>query len=418
MMYLQLAWRNMWRSRRRTFITISSIFFAVLFAILMRVMMIGIFDKMIADTVSMSTGYIQVHHSGYWENKSIDSTFEENPRLLEMLNSNKHITAWNPHLESFALASSGERTKGILVTGIDPEKENLISRLSEKIQSGRYLGNKDSGILLAQGLAEYLNLMVNDTVVLLGQGYQGNMAAGKYCIRGIAKLPIPQMNKSMAWLPMQGSRDFLNTGARYTSLSLMVSDRTQVDAVKRYLLNQIKGMSPVSGSGRADGLDYEIMTWQEMLPELDQLFQAKMAQNVIMSGILYLVIAFGIFGTILMMLNERMHEFGILIAIGMKKRILAGIVVLELILMSLTGTFLGIAGAVPLVLYFRFHPIHMGGDWARTAEKFNFSPVLQPSVDFRHFIIQGYAVLSIAVVLSLYALVKINRLKTINALNS
>ncbi len=418
MMYLLLAWRNMWRSRRRTLITISSIFFAVLFAIVMRVMMVGIFDKMISDTVSMSCGYLQIQHSGYWDNKSIDSTFEENPLLIEILNTDKRITTWNPHLESFALASTGERTKGILVTGIDQEKENRVSKLSEKISSGRYLDQNDKGILLAEGLAAYLNLKVNDTVVLLGQGYQGNTAAGKYLVKGIVKLPIPQMNKSMAWLPMQGSRDFLSTGARYTSFSLMVRDRMQVGEVKQDLLDKIAGMRATAGVNYTPGSSYTIMTWQQMLPELDQLFQAKMAQNVIMSGILYLVIAFGIFGTILMMLNERMHEFGILIAIGMKKRILAGIVVLELILMSLTGTLLGIAGAFPLVLYFRFHPVRLGGDWAKTAEKFNFSPVIQPSADLKHFIIQGYAVLSIAVVLSLYALVKINRLKAIEAINS
>src|SRR5579871_3826140 len=131
-MYFKLAWRNMWRSRRRTLITISSIFFAVIFAILMRVMMVGMFDKMIADTVSMSCGYIQIHHEGYWESKSIDSTFEENPKLETILSNEKDVTAWAPRLESFALASSGERTKGIMLIGINPEKENVISNLSQK----------------------------------------------------------------------------------------------------------------------------------------------------------------------------------------------------------------------------------------------------------------------------------------------
>src|SRR5580698_6816212 len=102
MMYLKLAWRNMWRSRRRTLITISSIFFAVILAIIMRVLVIGIFDKLITDTVSMSCGYLQIHHIGYWDSKSIDSTMEENPKLAVVLNDEKQITAWTPRLESFA----------------------------------------------------------------------------------------------------------------------------------------------------------------------------------------------------------------------------------------------------------------------------------------------------------------------------
>jgi ABC-type lipoprotein release transport system permease subunit len=232
------------------------------------------------------------------------------------------------------------------------------------------------------------------------------MAAGKYAIKGIVRLAVPEMNKSMAWLPMSKCRDFLSTGARYTSISIMVDDRNKTAELRQRIIKQTAGNN------------YEIMTWQEMIPELDQLFQAKMAQNNIMSGILYLVIAFGIFGTILMMLNERMHEFGILIAIGMKKHILSGIVVLEMVLMSVAGTILGIAGAFPIVLYFRLHPIHMGGAWAKESEQFNFSPIIQPSISISHFLVQGYIVLLIAVTLSLYAIFKIHRIKAIEAINS
>ncbi len=405
-MYLKLAWRNMWRSRRRTLITISSIFFAVIFAVLMRVIIVGMFDKMIADTVSISSGYIQIHHSGYWENRSIDSTFEENPKLDSIINKEKKITSWTPRLESFALASSGERTKGMMVIGIDPVKENKLSNLSQKVIAGKYITDSDKSILLAEGLAEYLKLRVNDTVVLLGQGYEGNMAAGKYAIKGIVSLGVPEMNKSMAWLPMACSRDFLSTGARYSSISLMLDDRNKLETIRQSIIKQTSGSN------------YEVMTWQEMIPELDQLFQSKMAQNYIQSGVLYLVIAFGLFGTILMMLNERTREFGILIAIGMKKRILSIVVVMEMILMSIVGTILGIAVAYPLVLYFRYHPIYLGGSYGKAIEKFNFEPILQPSVDFYNFIVQGYVVLSIAVALSLFAIYKIHKIKAIRAINS
>src|SRR6202030_3034398 len=113
------------------------------------------------------------------------------------LNHQKEVTAWTPRLESFALASSGDRTKGILVSGIDPEKENPVSHLSKKIISGRYLTSANKGIIIAEGLAAYLKLKVNDTIVLIGQGYQGSMASGKYPIIGIAKLGIPETNKGM-----------------------------------------------------------------------------------------------------------------------------------------------------------------------------------------------------------------------------
>jgi ABC-type lipoprotein release transport system permease subunit len=369
-------------------------------------MIIGVFDKMIQDTVSMWCGYAQIHHSGYWDNKSVDSSFAEDPKLIAMLNNNKDITAWTPHLETFELASSGERTKGALVIGIEPGKENRVSNLSKKIIAGKYLNDSDKGIIMGEGLAEYLKLKVNDTVILLGQGYEGNMAAGKYPIIGIAKLGIPDMDKTMAWLPMAKMRDFLSTGARYTSISMMVDNRNKVDKLKQNLKDQTKDS------------DYEVMTWKEMNPGLDQIFQLKMGQNEIMSGILYLVIAFGIFGTILMMMNERMHEFGILIAIGMGKGVLSGIVVMELVLMSIVGTILGIAGAFPIVLYYRVHPIVMGGDYGKIAGRFGFEPIIQPNIDISNFIGQGYIVLSIAIVLSFYAIYKIHKIIAIAAINS
>ncbi len=129
-------------------------------------------------------------------------------RSLTILNSEKEIVSWTPRLETFALASSGEHTKGIIVMGIDPEKENAESKLSQKLIGGKYLEDSDKSVLLAEGLAEYLKLKVNDTVILLGQGYHGNMAAAKYPIKGIVKLGIPEMNKGMVWLPMAGMQRF------------------------------------------------------------------------------------------------------------------------------------------------------------------------------------------------------------------
>jgi putative ABC transport system permease protein len=294
----------------------------------------------------------------------------------------------------------------MMVIGIEPEKENKVSKLSEKLIAGKYLADSDKSIMLAEGLAEYLKLKLNDTVILLGQGYEGNMAAGKYPIKGIVHLAVPEMNKEMAWLPMVQSQIFLSTGARYTSIAIMVDSRNTVGAIKQKIVSETKG------------LGYEVMTWDEMIPEIEQFFQLKMGQNVIMSGILYLVIAFGIFGTILMMLNERMHEFGILIAIGMRKAKLSIVVVMEMVLMSVVGTILGILCAFPIVLYFRLHPIILGGNTGKVAAQFNFEPIIQPNIDISNFLMQGYVVLSIAIALSLYAIFKIYKIKAISAINS
>jgi len=119
-----------------------------------------------------------------------------------------------------------------------------------------------------------------------------------------------------------------------------------------------------------------------------------------------------------MMLNERMHEFGILIAIGMKKGRLSTVVILEMILMSIVGTILGIAAAIPIVYYYKTHPIKMSGDWAKTMQRFNIQPVIVPATNASHFILQGYIVLVITLALSVFAVYRIHKIKVIQAINS
>ncbi len=243
---------------------------------------------------------------------------------------------------------------------------------------------------------------------LIGQGYEGNMASGKYAITGIAKLGIPEMNKAMAWLPMAPARDFLSTGARYTSISMLIEQLRPVreDQTKYYRPNQ-----------RAQG--YEVMTYEESRSlESTSFSRQKWCKMKSCRACLASVIAFGIFGTILMMLNERLHEFGILIAIGMKKSLLSGVVVIEMVLMSVVGVVLGMVCIYPLVLYYHIHPIKLTGDMGKSTELYNIEPVIQMSTNISNFIIQGYVVLLIAILLSLYAIFKIHKIKAIEAINS
>lgn len=405
-MYLKMAWRNIWRNKRRTFITMASVFFAVILATIMRSTITGTFQKMISDVVGLSSGYIQVHKKGYWNERSVDNTFIESNKLYDVLNEEKEITAWSPRLECFTLASSGNRTRGIMVMGVHPEKENAITHLSEKLIAGQFINEQDKSILIPEGLSAYLDLKVNDTIIFLGQGYHGSMAAAKYPVKGIIKLGSPELNKSMCWLPMACTKDFLGTGNRLSSISLLLKNERNMEKVRQRMVTKLRGE------------DYEIMTWKEMLPDLDQFIEADSSAHIITVNILYLIIAFGIFGTIVMMLNERMHEFGILVAVGMKKRILSFIVFIEIVMISGLGVLLGIGGALPLVLYFHYNPIKFSGDLAKGYEEYGMEPIIPSATDAFIFTSQAYIVFVIAIILSAYPFYKINRIKVIKAINS
>ena len=138
-MLLKLAWLNIWRNKRRTIITATSVFFAVLLAIIFRSLTDGIYDNMIHNMVSYSSGYLQIHQKGYWDEQSIDNTFEEDQQLYKELLKNPKVTHLMPRLQTFALASYAEKTKGVLILGIDPVKEKAVNNLHEKIIDGQYI---------------------------------------------------------------------------------------------------------------------------------------------------------------------------------------------------------------------------------------------------------------------------------------
>ncbi|OGS69305.1 MAG: hypothetical protein A3F91_06215 [Flavobacteria bacterium RIFCSPLOWO2_12_FULL_35_11] len=406
-MFLKIAWLNIWRNKRRTLITTASVFFAVLLAILMRSVTSGVYENMIHNTVSYSSGYIQIHQKGYWDGQAIDNYFEENEKLNQLLLNNREVTHIMPRMETFAMASYADKTKGVLILGIDPDKEKRVNKLNEKIVKGAYLETiNDNAVLMSQGLASKFNISTNDTVVLLGQGYHASSAAGKFRVKGIVKLGSPELNNNTVYMPIQQAQFLHGAENRLTAISIMLHKSSNIDKLKSTLQNQI------------DPNKYEIMTWKEMMPEMDQFIEADSTGHFIIIGVLYFIISFGLFGTLLMMTFERNHEFGILIAIGMKKKFLAFILLLESLMISLIGCLAGVIGGVLVVKWFTKNPIYLSGDLRTFYENYGIEPIIYFSGNKNIFIFQTLIVLTLSVIIALYPGLKLMRLKPIEAINS
>lgn len=405
-MLLKMAWRNIWRNKRRTFITMASVFFAVILAVLMRSANTGIYEHMVHNVVSFSSGYIQVHSKGYWNERSMENSMAENEQLYLTLSQQDGITEVVPRLESFALASAGDKTKGVLVLGIIPEKENSITHLEEKLADGQYIHANDSSVLLSEGLAASFRLRAGDTLVFLSQGYHGASAAGKYPVKGIVRFGSPDLNKRIVHMPLKLMQEMYGAEHMVTSVSLMMEEGTDMETAKKNIIASV------------DTNRYEVMDWKQMMPELDQVIEGDLAGDYIVIGILYLVIAFGVFGTILMMTRERMHEFGILIAIGMKKRLLGTVVMIESFLIASIAALAGMLGALPVILWFREHPIRMSGEIQKIYDRYGMEAIIPFSGKVHVFTEQAAIVFTIAVVLSLYAMRKIISLNAIEAIRS
>ncbi len=405
-MLLRLAWRNIWRNKRRTAITAASILFAVLFATFMEAIQKGAWDHMISSVVNYYYGYVQVHEEGYWEEQSINKAFALADSLEQLKEEVPEIKEVLPRIESFALASTGKHTSGVMVVGIDPEREDEMTNLKSRILEGRYLEAQEQAALVAEGVADKLELSVGDTIVLISQGYHGVNAAGKYVIKGLVDFGSPELNKQMVYLPLSVAQYFYGASGLVTSLALKLEEQDDIEPAMKALYN------------RLDTTTYEVMDWEEMLPDLVEAKAMDSAGNVIIYFILYLIIAFGIFGTILMMTKEREYEFGVLISIGMHRWQLGLTVWMEVIMLGLLGAFLGILASIPFVWYFNVNPLKFSGEYAAAMENFGFEPIFPTKFAPEIFLTQALLVFIITGILAIYPLFKIGRLKLVEAMRA
>ena len=306
-MIIKLSWRNLWRNRRRTLITVASIVFAIILANIMDSLLLGLNKQMVDSLVGVYSGHFQIQQEGYWEDKSLHNSFVPNDSLETALEGTEGIKGFSYRLESVALAATNKMTKGTLVMGIDPDKEKNITGFDKKIIQGNYLGETNNQALVGKGLAEKMNISVGDSLVLVGEGYHGASAADKYEVSGIIRLGSPDLDNNIVILKLEDAQFLYGAYDRVTSIPVFLRpNQPQEQAIANLKPNL--------------NTDFIVKPWQEMLPMLTQSIGLIDALRVIIVVLLYVLISFSILGTIIMMAHERMTELRILLSIGMRKK--------------------------------------------------------------------------------------------------
>ena len=403
-MLLSLAWRNIWRNKRRTLITAASVLFAVLFSSVMQSIQHGTWDHMVDNVVNYYYGYLQIQGKKFWEDRSIDEVIDRQTLLEKLPEGFKNSYPLVPRLESFALASAGNRTQGALMIGIDPDAENALTGLKGRISKGDYWQSSPEGILVGEGLAENFKIDVGDTLIFLSQGYHGANAIGEYPVRGLIHFASPDLSKTMVYLHLEDAQQFYATGDQITSLVVGLKDKEELPGAIKALHSDL------------DTATYAVKDWQEMMPELMQAKEMDTASANVILIILYIIISFGIFGTILMMTKDRQYELGVLLSIGMRRMQLFGMMWMEVVMIGLVGVAMGFLISVPLVKYLSLHPFQMTGEYAKAYEKFGAEPIIPPAFDWNIFSWQVLFVFVITTVLAFYPFWVIRKMKPVEAM--
>jgi ABC-type lipoprotein release transport system permease subunit len=409
---IKLAWRNIWRNPRRSLITMASVFFAVFFSTVMSSMTEGVWEKMIENTLRTQTGHIQIHQKGYWDDKVIDNFMTIDSTQLFRLETLNNIENVSPRVETFAMASFDLASKGVAVVGISPEKEAEKSNLPIRLVKGSYLTETDDGVLIGKGLSNYLKVNIGDTLAFIGQGYHGTSAAGLFPVRGILTMFTNDMDNSVVYITLLAAQKLIDMPDGYSGILIAVKDNRQLDktmmAVGQALIKGNSTDSLRTGNKlRLATNNCEIMSWHFTMERLMQTAESDKAFSKVVLFILYLIVGFGILGTVIMLTNERKLEFNVMISLGMQRWRLALTVMTELLMMTFFGVILALMATIPLTHIFAAHPIELTGEIGKMYSDMGMEPIMPASTAPSIFVKQIIIVLTISILTTIYPIRKI-----------
>jgi len=482
--FFKIAWRNLWRNKRRTFITISSIFFASFFAIIMRSFQLGTYNHMLNNIVTQFSGHLQVQNVDYFDDPSIDNSIVYNEDIIKKLSDIKQISFFVPRIQTGVLASSGTNSKVAAVMGVDFVKENQISSIEKRIvkyiidtnvinniatelppelvkkiqhyknkaytnrsdlsadlsadgiDTAKYLeqivkaselpnvdlNNIDDEILVGTKLAQYLNLSIGDSLIMIGQGFHGASAVGKFKITGFVKFPTDAFNSRFVYMSLKSCQNFLsayeingNDTSFYVNY-IVVNTKYQASLQATDYQKIMKVKDEIEKT--LNNPEINVVGWKNLNKDLIQGIEIDNGSGKTILGVLYLIIAFGILGTVMMMIAERKREFGVMIAIGMKKSKLSIILSLEMFYMGLLGVISAIIITAPIIIVGHLYPITLHGEISESMGQYNMEPVM-PFAWFGSYIpFQVLIVLVLVGISLIYALLKVRKLKVVDSLRS
>jgi len=404
---LRIAWRNVWRNPRRTGLTVAATVFAVVLVMVAVALGAGTHEKMIEDSVRVNAGHVLVSGRDYLEKRTLEQFVEYDEALAERLADAPGVRGVAPRVVSFGLLSEDQSTRGVAVVGVDPRREGDVTTLPGRVTRGRFLtADGEREILLGTRLASNLQADVGDQVLLYSIAYSLETAYELFTVVGVMKLPEVNMDRTLAVISLRDAQSFFVYGDRVSEVAILAGDSDAVPALARNVREAVAG-TPT-----------EVHTWRESMPELEQFIILDDAGMYITLAILVVVVGFGILNTILMAVLERQREFGVVLALGLRPRAIFRIVYLESLMLALVGLAVGLAIALPLILYLQAHPVALTGNMAGAVELFGFEPQVTWKLKPLNPLGSIATILGVAVIAALYPAIKASRGRPVDALRS
>ena len=404
-MDVHLAWRNIWRNPRRTAVILTAVILGVWSMIVLSSLMRGIIEGMIENGISTLTGDIQVRDNRYPADPSVQNSIENPERIKAVFaHTLPQKSRFTFRVRVNAVASNARHTRGVSLVGIDPQQEHGMSFLSKSMSRGSYLQADDHrAVLIGQALADDFATGLGRKIILMSQNTSGEITSRAFRIRGIFEAEMESTEKRYLFVNKKAAQDMLGLGTGVSEGVVLLRDHGQAAPTARAIEAELS----------ADR--YRVSTWRESLPLLDVYLELYNGFVVIWFVVVFVAMGFGIVNTTLMAVFERMREFGLLKALGMRPKRIVKAILTESLFMLCTGLLLGNLLGVASCLVLAGTGIDLSG-FAQGAEFANMSRVIYPALWMSDLLMANGVVLGLGLLVSLYPAVKAARFKPVEAL--
>ena len=402
---LKLAWRNIWRNKRRSILTLAAVTFAVLMAIGMRGIQLGTYALNIKTAVELFSGYLQVQTKGYNETPKLSLCFREDKNIKSAIESTKGIQSYSSRVFADGLISFKDNSRGVAIFGIQPDKEKEVTTFVENIDTGKFFTSDSSDeIVVGSQLLKNLNAKIGDEVVLLAQGFDGSLGNQKFKIVGTVRLGVQEMEATVVFMGLKSAQSLLALGNKVNVIAIKANDLNNLNEIKNSLNTKLPNKN------------LTVLPWNQVNPELQQAIQLDNISGILFLGILIVIVAFGILNTVLMSVTERFREFGVILSIGMPQKKLTYLVYIETLFIALIGLLFGNLLGYFVNYYLILHPIVFGGELKKLYELYHFLPELRSSLQISIFIYVSFSIIGISILSCLYPAYRVYKLEPLKGI--
>jgi putative ABC transport system permease protein len=405
MLFFSMAWRNIWRNRRRSLLTVLAIGLGLAFNIFLRGITDGWHDEMVDNSVRAEIGHIQIHHAGYQDEPSINKTLPDAGKVERAIRGLPGVLGYTFRVLGSGLASTADNSSGVEILGVDPSEEQSVTTIQKAVISGQYLSTgAQRPILLGERLATRLKASLGDKIVLMVQAADGSMGAQLFRLTGVFRSGSPQLDEGVVYILRPDAQTLFSLGNGVTEAAILLGSSRQVAGDLLNLNRELRG-DPV-----------EVLPWWKVEPFIQQFIEIDDAFFYVIVLIFFVVISIGILNTLTMSIFERTREFGVMMALGTKPAQVVRLVVEEAFGLGLVGIAVGGALGSAATLFYAKQGINLGSVSAGAAATGITSSVVYTQLTAVNLICSSLAVLAVVLVVALYPAVRASRLRPVEAI--